>query len=53
MPVDMSSSIEDNAPQKGDLYIKFDIQFPTGIADSNRAKIVDLLKQNAVETQEV
>lgn len=35
--------------EKGDLFIKFDIQFPTGIADDKRAKIVELLKKNAEE----
>lgn len=50
MPIEKPYYDEENAPQKGDLYIKFDIQFPIGIADANRSKIVELLKMNAEET---
>lgn len=50
MPIDQPFDVEEQGPAKGDLYIKFDIKFPIGIADDKRAKIVELLKKNAEET---
>ena len=35
---------------KGDLYVKFDIQFPLNMTASQRSKIVEILKKNAAET---
>lgn len=60
MPIDNSRNIDLEAtsasglaaPTKGDLYIKFDIQFPSNIVDSKRARILQLLKKNAEETTE-
>ena len=57
MPVDNSRSIDMESneligqpvSEKGDLFIKFDIQFPTTIADAKREKIVSLLKKNEEE----
>ena len=40
---------KENNKEKGDLHIKFDIQFPTTIADAKREKIVSLLKKNEEE----
>lgn len=40
------------ATAKGDLFVKFDIQFPVGISDEKRAKIVEILKKNEEETEE-
>lgn len=33
------------SPQKGDLYIKFDISFPQNISDINKLKIKEILDQ--------
>lgn len=60
MPIDNSRSTDlENigasglpAPMKGDLFIKFDILFPSGIADHKRAKIIELLKKNQEEVEE-
>lgn len=49
MPIDEPYDAEGKGPAKGDLFIKFDIQFPIGIADEKKAKIVELLKKNAEE----
>ena len=49
MPIDQPFDAEAPGPAKGDLYVKFDIQFPVGIADDKWAKIVELLKKNAEE----
>ena len=66
MPIDCSRGAidpdapEDSAPdmsavimpyKKGDLFIKFNIQFPTGIADDKRQKIVELLRKNKEELE--
>ena len=34
---------------RGDLFIRFDIKFPTNITIENKSKVVDLLRQNAAE----
>ena len=60
MPIDNSRNIDLEAtsasgltaPTKGDLFIKFDIQFPTNLMDAKRAKILQILKKNADETTE-
>ena len=58
MPIDHSRDIEmdmTSAPTtvtKGDLFIKFDIHFPSNLMDSKKAKILELLKKNADETTE-
>lgn len=34
---------------RGDLYMRFDIEFPSKISIENKNKVVELLKQNAAE----
>ena len=50
MPIEIEK--QKDGCTNGDLYVKFDIQFPVGIADDKRAKIVEILKKNAEETME-
>jgi DnaJ-class molecular chaperone len=39
-----------SAMARGDMFIKFDIHFPTNVTVEQRSKILALLKQNAAET---
>lgn len=36
---------------RGDLYIKFDIQFPTNISIEHKNQVVELLRKNKLETK--
>ena len=36
---------------RGDLYIRFDIEFPINITIDSKNKVVDLLKQNTAQTK--
>ena len=40
-----------NGQGKGNLYIKFDIEFPTSFATESKTAIVDALHSNAAELQ--
>ena len=50
-PTELTNHLQPlSAIPKGDLYIKFDITFPSNIAVDHKTKIVDLLRKNAEET---
>ena len=49
LPNETSGVMTQRQP-KGDLYVKFEIEFPMNMNASQRSRIVEILRKNAAET---